>query len=107
MEDWSALGIAHVQYKVKLGLRGTSTTYMYLRPHSVQGHFGIMQCTCFKMPCNSKMAYHRTKQIEAWNSEEGGGDTCSKYWGNFDLVVFKAILVHPVHLHGIKEHCKK
>ncbi len=37
---------------------GTLTLY------SVQCHLGVIQCTCLKVPCNSKTA----KQIEVWDS---------------------------------------
>ena len=41
---------------LKFGPRGHQwTNIRYLLPCSVQGHFwGVIQCTCFKMPCNSK-----------------------------------------------------
>ncbi len=55
------------------------------------------------MSCNSKTAGRRVKQVEASHLEE----TCSIYMGSVDLVVFKVILGHSVHLLGIKEQmCK-
>ncbi len=34
---------------------------------SVQGHFGVIQCACLKMACNSKRDDYRAKQTEIWD----------------------------------------
>ncbi len=60
----------------------------YILPFSVEGHFGVIRCTCFKMTCNLKAAGCRVKRGEIWGSEVVV--TC--IWGIFDLSVFKVIL---------------
>ncbi len=53
---------------MKFGTRGTYTIYMgYLWPFSVEGHLGVIRCTCLKVACNSKMAGHRAKRSEIWD----------------------------------------
>ncbi len=48
-------------------IRTTRTYIGYLGPRSVQCHFGVIQCTCLKMLCNSKTPGCQAKQIEVWD----------------------------------------
>ena len=34
----------------------------------LQGHSGLIWCTCLKMACNSKVACFRAERIEIWES---------------------------------------
>ncbi len=53
-----------------LVLWGSCNIYMwYLWPFSVQGHFGVIQCACLNMACNSKTAGHRPEQSEIWDCD--------------------------------------
>ncbi len=77
-----------------LGLWTSRTHNMwYLYCYSVQGYFGAIQCTCLKMPCNSKtvMALKRNRLKFAPR-----GVLVIHMWGRN--------LPHPVHALSIKEH---
>ncbi len=56
-------------------------------PSSVQGHLGVIQCTCLKIACNSKTAGRRAKWSEIW---ELGQLLYNIVW--FDIVGFKVNL---------------
>ena len=52
------------------------------------GHFGVIQCTCLKMACNSKMVNGRATRSEIWDSWLLV--TC--IWHTFELLVLNIIL---------------
>ena len=58
-------------------------------PFSVQGHFGVIRCTCLKMACNSKVASRRAKQSEIWD-----WGSCNMYMGclKLELLMFMVML---------------
>ncbi len=57
--------------------------------HTVQGHLGVIRCTCLKMACFSKMADCRMKRTEIWDSSLR---TLYLYGGTFNLSVLKVIV---------------
>ncbi len=58
-----------------MGFGGNCNMYMgYLWPFGVQGHFGVIQCTCVKMACSSK----KLSETD-WNLGLRG--TCNIYMG--------------------------
>ncbi len=60
----------------------------YLWPFSVQRHFQIIQCTCLKMSCNSKM-------VSIWSKRVKFGVSCSMCMGYlFSLLVIKSFWGH-------------
>ncbi len=62
-------GIFESEIEWNFGLRVTSRTYMgHFWPCIVQGYFGVIMCTCFKMAYSLKTAGLRAKMFEIWDS---------------------------------------
>ncbi len=83
--------------QLNLGITNTSYTYPVYKviwPCRGQGKFGVIQCTCLKMTYISKRTGLRAKQSEIWDS----WTLVAHMWGTFDLVGFKVIWGHMVHL---------
>ncbi len=78
----------------------------YLWHCSVQGQFGVNQCTCLKVPWNSKMADHRAKQVEAWDLSTTFSAT-GVVFGVFGVLLTLYIFGHLVHSLDIKEYLWK
>ena len=85
MEKWKSANISEMANRRANEVK--SQEYRYLWPFNVQGHFGVIRCSCLKVPCNSKTAGLRTKQ---WNWDSGIL-IHQHIWGTFDLLVFKVI----------------
>ena len=69
----------------------TQVLYWYLWSFSVQGHFGVLWCTCLEMTCNSKTGVRREKRSVIW---EGGGGcvcTCKHVYGVPFTFLYKVI----------------
>ena len=81
---------AKQEWNLELG--DTSNSYIiymgYRRPCSVQGHLGVIRCTCLKMASRSKMAGSRAKLTTICDS----GMLATHVWCIFDLVGFRVIL---------------
>ncbi len=92
MTDNSKTAGCRVKLEWTLGLWANKRNiYMgYLDwPFSVQGHFGVIRCTCLKLACKSKMGVCRAKLIEISKSWVW----CYIYIGYLDFLVLKVTLV--------------
>ncbi len=93
LEQWATVHCGMVQYILalwrngwkKLGGGGGLTQQWGLWRCIVSNHLGVIQCTCLKMPCESKTLGRRAQETEIWDA---WALVVLAIWGRVDLLIF-------------------